>query len=495
MPADFLPPNQSLLFFVESFALKALKSFLPYSSVAERICFEMETDWLDSSESRLNDKKYIKELEKELKNCSLEIGYLQDQLGLRSIEANCMSELVHSLELKLAGVGMLQGKPMLLTEKLVQSDDKCLQLTQEIKSKDEDFKNYAMRIEELEAAISSTALESQCEIESLRLEMIVLEERCFQAESLSQQMVQDKAKMYELWEEYEMQLHESQDTISFLEMENNRLKIELERSENKFKGLHCKIEEQLSNWFEEISRTNFSMHGEPHNSSSSGENEKPSSFSGICTCEEVLCPLVSKLALITAWDENMKDEMQKMAYEIQESELLVEKLKEELKEEKLKAKEDAEDLTQAMAELRYEITGMLQDECKRRASIEQSSLRRIQDLEEQKEQKKFLSVIRFLQEVHKVSETNCNEVQASEVRDDDFQHLREGSHQITNLEAAQAQKIVLPCCSGNGIPDNLLDYLTNSIMDHSDNRNRRLSNSASLEWKPSSSFLIDEIPK
>ncbi|XP_028551514.1 centrosomal protein of 128 kDa-like isoform X4 [Dendrobium catenatum] len=386
----------------------------------------MESDWSTSSESRLNDKKYIKELEKELKNCSLEIGYLQDQLGLRSIEANCMGENVHSLELKLAGVGMLKDKLRLLTEELVQSDEKCLQLTQEIKSKDDDFKNYAMQMEELEAAISSAALESQCEIESLRLDMIDLEERCFQAESLNQQMVQDKAKMYELLKEYEIQLHESQDTISFLEMENNRLKIKLEVSERKFKGLHCKVEAHLYNCFKEISRTSSSIHGESHDNLSSGLKEKHSSLSRICPCEEVLCPLVSKLSLITAWDENVKDEMRKMANEIQESEILVEKLKEELKEEKLKAKEEAEDLIQAMAELRYEITGMLEDECKRRASIEQASLRRIQDLEEQvrKERKKSLSVISLVREVHKLSETQCNEVQVSETQQHEAHRLR-----------------------------------------------------------------------
>lgn len=442
----------------------------------------MESDWSTSSESRLDDKKYIKELERELKNCSLEIAYLQDQLELRSIEANCMGEHVHSLELKLAGVGMLQEKLRLLTEELVQSDDKNLQLTQEIKSKDEDLKNYAMRIEELEVAISSAALESQCEIESLRHEMIVLEERFFQAESLSQQMVQDKTKMYELLEEYAMQLHESQDTISFSEMENTQLKIKLEGSESKLKGLHCKIEEHLSNWFEKM---NFS----------SGLKEKHSSFSGICTCEKVWCPLVSKLALITAWDDNVKEEMQKMANEIQESELLVEKLKEELKEEKLKAKEDAEDLTQAMVELRYEITGMLEDECKRRASIEQSSLRRIQDLEEQvrEEQKKSLSVIRLLQKVHKLSEMQCNEVQVSETRPDVVQHLRkvlEGYDQIPDLETAQ--KIESPGCSGYGIADNSLDHLTKSRIDHTDNINKRLSYSALLEWEHGSSCQIDE---
>jgi hypothetical protein len=57
--------------------------------------------------------------------------------------------------------------------------------------------------------------------------------------------------------------------------------------------------------------------------------------------------------------------------------------KDELKEEKLKAKEEAEDLTQEMAELRYEMTCLLEEECKRRACIEQASLQRIANLEAQ----------------------------------------------------------------------------------------------------------------
>lgn len=54
-----------------------------------------------------------------------------------------------------------------------------------------------------------------------------------------------------------------------------------------------------------------------------------------------------------------------------------------MREEKLKAKEEAEDLAQEMAELRYQITGMLEEECKRRACIEQASLQRIAELEAQ----------------------------------------------------------------------------------------------------------------
>lgn len=57
--------------------------------------------------------------------------------------------------------------------------------------------------------------------------------------------------------------------------------------------------------------------------------------------------------------------------------------KDELKEEKLKAKEEAEDLTQEMAELRYNMTCLLEEEYKRRACIEHAALQRISNLETQ----------------------------------------------------------------------------------------------------------------
>lgn len=56
---------------------------------------------------------------------------------------------------------------------------------------------------------------------------------------------------------------------------------------------------------------------------------------------------------------------------------------EELREVKLKAKEEAEDLTQEMAELRYQFTDMLEEVSRRRALVEEASIRRVQDLEAQ----------------------------------------------------------------------------------------------------------------
>jgi len=63
--------------------------------------------------------------------------------------------------------------------------------------------------------------------------------------------------------------------------------------------------------------------------------------------------------------------------------LTVATCQEELREEKLRAKEEAEDLAQEMAEFRYQITGLLEEECRRRACIEQASLQRIAELEAQ----------------------------------------------------------------------------------------------------------------
>lgn len=58
-------------------------------------------------------------------------------------------------------------------------------------------------------------------------------------------------------------------------------------------------------------------------------------------------------------------------------------MQDELKQEKLKGKEEAEELTQEMAELRYKMTCLLDEERKRRVCIEQASLQRISELEAQ----------------------------------------------------------------------------------------------------------------
>ncbi|KAJ6843297.1 uncharacterized protein M6B38_297260 [Iris pallida] len=130
--------------------------------------------------------------------------------------------------------------------------------------------------------------------------------------------------------------------------------------------------------------------------------------------------------------------MENMSNKIHEFELQVAQLKDELRREKLKAKEEAEDLTQAMAELRYQITDMLEEERKRRACIEQTSLRRIQDLEEQvrEEQRKSSAAIQHFQEAHELAE-----MQAMKVRH--LKHALEGFRWTTDRETTQ----IIESCS------------------------------------------------
>ncbi|EPS57733.1 hypothetical protein M569_17084, partial [Genlisea aurea] len=95
----------------------------------------------------------------------------------------------------------------------------------------------------------------------------------------------------------------------------------------------------------------------------------------------VLGPLFSKLAVAKPVDADTQ--ITEMSCQIDDYELLVGQLKEELRLERLKAKEEAEDLEQEMAELRYQLTSRLDEECKRRATIENISLQRITALEAQ----------------------------------------------------------------------------------------------------------------
>lgn len=76
-------------------------------------------------------------------------------------------------------------------------------------------------------------------------------------------------------------------------------------------------------------------------------------------------------------------------------------MQDDLKQEKLKAKEEAEDLTQEMAELRYKMTCLLDEERNRRVCIEQASLQRIAILEAQVLHLIYASLFFFLSSMRK----------------------------------------------------------------------------------------------
>ncbi|KAM5570858.1 hypothetical protein ABKV19_011483 [Rosa sericea] len=325
------------------------------------------------SEFRTEDKKQIQMLEKELKNCSQEIDYLQDQLNARDTEVNFLEEHVHSLELKLADTENSQVTVDRLRDELRKSYSECLFLMQELENKEVELQNSNLCIEKLEESVSSMSLESQCEIESMKLDILALEQSCLEAKKVQEETVRENTRMNELIQELEVQCQDARKTADCLDMENKELREKLDASDTNTR-IFCQRVEKL------LEEDRFEFKSE----SLLSELEGRRTFSiDMSTCSEVLESLFSKLAMVLAPDADLIVKMKEMSHQIHEYELLVKQLKEELREEKLKAKEEAEDLAQEMAELRYQLTGLLEDECKRRAYIEQASLQRIAELEAQ----------------------------------------------------------------------------------------------------------------
>ncbi|XP_044476257.1 cingulin isoform X2 [Mangifera indica] len=344
------------------------------------------------SEARNEDKKHIQKLEGELLNCSQEIDYLQDQLNARNEEVHSLTEHVHSLELKVVDVENLQHMVARLEDELKKSDSEHLLLFEELQRKEEELQKSALCIEKLEELLSSSVLESQCEIESLKLDIVALGRTCIEAKKIQKENIQEKASMDSLIEELEVQIQDAEEVIQCLEKENKELKKKLLTSEMNARVFCQKIEE----WMKKEDRTELNAH------SYVSELERNHTISK--EMGKVFGALLSKLALALAIDADV-EKRKSMSLQICEYELLVKQLKEELREEKLKAKEEAEDLAQEMAELRYQMTNMLEEECKRRAYIEQASLQRIAELEAQirKEQGELLAVGKHLHEAKEIA--------------------------------------------------------------------------------------------
>ncbi|POO01956.1 myosin heavy chain-like protein [Trema orientale] len=340
------------------------------------------------SAARKDDKKHIEMLEKELMNCSQEIDYLQDQLNARNTEVNFLEEHVCSLELKLADMEILREAVRRLREELKRSNSECLFLIQELENKEVALHNSSVCIDKLRESISSTTLDSQCEIESMKLDIVALEQNCFEAEKVQEEAVQEKAKMNQLIRELEGQFQDAQKTIKHLELENKELREKLDTSETKLRTFWQKLEKR------------FAKDASQHNAKLLFKELESKFFMSkdMSTCEEVLSSLISKLEMVLEPDGDIMEKMENMSKQIEEYELLVKQLKDELREEKLKAKDEAEDLAQEMAELRYQITDLLEEERKRRACIEQASLQRIAELEAQvqKEHRKPFDAIKHL---------------------------------------------------------------------------------------------------
>lgn len=336
------------------------------------------------SEACFEDKKRIQELETELKNCFEEIDYLQDQLNEMSTEV------------------------AFLREELKRSNADQQFLIQKLDNKEIELRQSNLCIEELEESISSIALESQCEIEGMKLDLVTLEQSLFEAKKSQEDAIQEKASVNGS-KDVVSRFMDAQKFIGQLERENKKLREYAEIYERKSRLICQKIEEQFKELVEKKCRPRVDAYSLVNVVENKLLLSKEVSDILRSNFGETLGAFISKLLMGSTSDADLKDKTERLSNEIQKYEVLVSQLKEELREEKLKAKEEAEDLTQEMAELRYQMNTLLEEEQKRRACIEQASLQRIAELEAQiqKGQRKSSTDGAHLSEAERIICENC----------------------------------------------------------------------------------------
>ncbi|KAJ0266159.1 hypothetical protein HA466_0002010 [Hirschfeldia incana] len=329
---------------------------------------ELQTKSL--SESRVEDTARIRTMEKELLNCYKEIDYLRDQLTFRSKEVSYLNEHVHNLECKLAESGNLEEEVNCLREELCLSKSEHLLLLQELESKETELECSSLSVEKLEETISSLTLESLCEIESMKLDITALEQALVDAMKIQEEGIQEKDQLKRIIEEVQFQSQKAEEKAKSFEKQNEELRERFAASEKSIKEFFQSTKERFE-----------SENGRQPLNAECFVAELSRLFPMSSEVRECLDAVIKKLKL--SGNGTLIDKIEGMGKQIELHDDLVKRLKEELKQEKLNAKEEAEELTQEMAELRYKMTCLLDEERKRRVCIEQASLQRIAELEAQ----------------------------------------------------------------------------------------------------------------
>lgn len=168
--------------------------------------------------------------------------FLQDQLNSRDEDVNLLEEHVKSLELRLRDTEMLHYEVGNLREELNRSDSECLLFMRELESREVELQNSSLCIEKLRESISAITLDSQCEIESMKLDVVALEQNCIEAEK---EASRERARMSQLILELEARYRDTEKINACLEFENKKLKEKIDTSEMKFRAFWQRLEKWL----------------------------------------------------------------------------------------------------------------------------------------------------------------------------------------------------------------------------------------------------------
>lgn len=174
---------------------------------------------------------------------------------MRTAEIKSLEEQVLMLELKLEDMETLEQKVGILSEELRRSDSVREFLIQELETKEVELIRSTLCIEKLEESTSSAGLASQCEIESMKLDLMALEENYFEAKKGQDEATQEKERISRLMEEVEVQFKDAKGVVDCLEMENKELREKLDLSETIVREFCQKIEEYFGELLDDNKRS------------------------------------------------------------------------------------------------------------------------------------------------------------------------------------------------------------------------------------------------
>lgn len=134
-----------------------------------------------------------------------------------------------------------------MTEELEKSNSDVLFLNQKLQNKEIELQQSNLRIESLEESILSVSLDYQCEIESMKIDLMTFEQSCFEANKIQEEAAQEKGRMDQLIQDREVQIQDCREVMKCLSEENKELKEKLLIFESKASEICMKIEENFLN--------------------------------------------------------------------------------------------------------------------------------------------------------------------------------------------------------------------------------------------------------
>lgn len=134
-----------------------------------------------------------------------------------------------------------------MTEELEKSNSDVSFLNQKLQNKEIELQQSNLRIESLEESILSVSLDYQCEIESMKFDLMTFEQSCFEANKIQEEAAQENGRLDQLIQDMEDQIQDCREVIKCLSEENKELREKLLISESKASEICMKIEEKFPN--------------------------------------------------------------------------------------------------------------------------------------------------------------------------------------------------------------------------------------------------------